>query len=409
MKENVTVAVLADYFIEWGGGVDFLCNCLNALTLNSKSKPINLILLYPKKNVLAESLLRYKFMIKDLIKLRKPKMVIPTRIGEKYVLRSIRNVSPNIQVVYYENSSKGLVSIVDKIKADVVIPAARSLGTSFPIPWIGYIFDLQHKYLEEYFNHDDILGRDRVLNTILQEAKAVIVNSKSVKEDILKFYPNTECEIFNLPFSPIPVSAWFDHEAAAITKKYKLPERYFVISNQFWIHKSHLTAFEALSKLKGPNVDCVHIICTGKTEDYRFPDYINNLKERIEILGMSKRIHFLGYIPKIDQIQIMQNSIGVLQPTLFEGGPGGGAVFDAVALGVPAIVSDIPVNVEIESEIVMFFKAGSSDDLAMKMADLMDGNLMESGKEKLLADGQRRCQALGDRLFEAIEFVLEAE
>ena len=54
----------------------------------------------------------------------------------------------------------------------------------------------------------------------------------------------------------------------------------------------------------------------------------------------------------------------MLQPTLFEGGPGGGATFDAVALGVPSILSDLPVNLEINDPIVTFFKTGCAEALA---------------------------------------------
>ena len=93
-------------------------------------------------------------------------------------------------------------------------------------------------------------------------------------------------------------------------------------------------------------------------EDYRFPEHINNLQREIDELGIADQVHFLGHIPKADQIAIMKGSLAVLQPTLFEGGPGGGSVYDAVSLGVPALLSDIPVNREIENEKnLLYFEA----------------------------------------------------
>jgi glycosyltransferase involved in cell wall biosynthesis len=84
-------------------------------------------------------------------------------------------------------------------------------------------------------------------------------------------------------------------------------------------------------------------------------------------LNIKNNILILGYIPKNDQLAVLKNCIAVIQPTLFEGGPGGGAVYEAVGYGIPSIVSDISVNREINDETVIFFKAGSPDDLAEKM------------------------------------------
>jgi glycosyltransferase involved in cell wall biosynthesis len=101
----------------------------------------------------------------------------------------------------------------------------------------------------------------------------------------------------------------------------------------------------------------------------------------VENLGLSEKIHFLGYIDKLDQLRIMAKAVAVIQPSLFEGGPGGGAVYDAVAAGVPAIVSNIGVNLEIgDEENVVFFEARSCDDLALKM--------------KSIAGSVRSCESL---------------
>jgi len=186
-----------------------------------------------------------------------------------------------------------------------------------------------------------------------------------------------------------------------------LPERYFIISNQFWIHKSHITAFEALSKLKSKaGIDNIDIVCTGKTEDYRFPNYFNELKRKIVDLGLADRIHLLGYLAKKDQIHIMRNAIAVLQPTLFEGGPGGGSVYDAVAVGVPAIVSDIQINLEINEDNILFFKAGSADDMAAKMIEVLNWNRVKPDKALLINKGRSRTEILGDKLLEAVSFAI---
>jgi glycosyltransferase involved in cell wall biosynthesis len=109
------------------------------------------------------------------------------------------------------------------------------------------------------------------------------------------------------------------------------------------------------------------LICAGSTYDYRWPRYFEELRQKAEAFGLSSQIWFLGKIPKIEQIAIMPRAVAVVQPTLFEGGPGGGSVYDAVAVGTRVIASDIPVNREIEHETVCFSPVKSAEALAEEM------------------------------------------
>ena len=100
----------------------------------------------------------------------------------------------------------------------------------------------------------------------------------------------------------------------------------------------------------------------------------------------------------------MKESLGVLQPTLFEGGPGGGAVHDAISLGVPSIVSDIPVNKEIKAENVYFFKTKDAEDLSKKMHNLIVNSPSKPSKEKLLLLRKENLLKTGRSLEEIINY-----
>jgi len=283
------------------------------------------------------------------------------------------------------------------------LPSVMPLGKNFPFPWVGYIYDFQHKYFPEYFDADTCLQRDIQFARMLREAKSIIVNARAVKDDIEKFFPYHDSEVFNLPFSAAPVSGWLESADLGIQERYDLPERYCLISNQFWIHKSHITAFRALAMLSQmKDCDDLHIVCTGKMEDYRFPKHIDELRKSVRDLGIEDKVHFLGHIPKKDQVAIMKNSIAVLQPTLFEGGPGGGSIYDAVSLGVPAILSDIRVNLEIKDEKnIFYFKAGSEYDLVSALKRLLSIQIQKPTKKELVLSGEKRKRLVGERLLSA--------
>lgn len=319
------------------------------------------------------------------------------------------NIGGTIEVIKYNDGKLSLVRALRKIKAEIVMPSPVTLGENYPIPWVGYIADLQHKYYPDFFTKDECEARDALIEALLHDAKAIVVNSGAVKDDIDKFYPAHKSKVFALPFAAAPVTEWFMKENEDVQVRYNLPEKYFMISNQFWMHKLHITAFEALYKMRGSGGGRdVHIVCTGKEEDYRSPGYFNSLKKKIEQLGLENHIKFLGHIPKIDQIHIMQKAIAVLQPTLFEGGPGGGSVYDAISLGVPALLSDIPVNLEIQNERnLFFFKVGSADDLTSKMKYIAENDIKRPTSSQLMTEGIQRTQKLGNTLLDVIGYVLK--
>lgn len=401
MKQQLNIALIGNF--SWGGGIDLLRLIANALVLKAKEQLLRIFLLLPDDKKVNHI---YDMMsISKRILIHREYSLITKKEPEflALLLDAFRNVDGSVEIERYYRSRRGFINSLKRIKADIALPAATSLGNSFQVPWVGYIWDFQHKYYPEFFTSSECLDRDITIATTLRDAKAIIVNSMAVKNDIDKYFPYHKCKVFNLPFAPNPISSWLDEPTEGLQKKYDLPDKYFLISNQFWLHKSHTTAFQALALLDSRDI---HIVCTGNTNDYRFPDYHNDLKEIILQLGLQNRIHFLGYIPKFDQINIMKRALAVLQPTLFEGGPGGGAVYDAIALGVTSIVSDIPVNREIEDEAVLFFRTESAKDMADKMNLILMQQKEPIEKDVLISKGLTRISKLGDCLLEAIDFAI---
>lgn len=237
---------------------------------------------------------------------------------------------------------------------------------------------------------------------MLSSASSVIVNSQSVAADIRQFYPNAKAAVFALPFGPAPAPEWFSVDAEFVRKKYAVSDAYFIICNQFWKHKDHLTAFHAFAEVAKESPQ-LSLICTGQTGDYRDPAYFPMLMQTVDALGLTGRVRVLGLIPKSDQIALLRGAIAVVQPTLFEGGPGGGAVYDAVSLGVPSLVSDIAVNREVNEPHVAFFQVGDAVSLAATMKTALNSPRPFLSPEVLMRKGHARRAACGAMLLRAIE------
>ena len=389
------IGIFGASMLEWGGGIDLLKNIINALHYEPDSYELFLFVPVPGDD------------LKSRLKRTAQRMLgrnVFKGIDEN-VVSNITEEYPFLRVTRFTNSTEGLIQKVNETGIELLFPCAYSMKDGFPVPWVSYLPDFQHKYLPDFFTKEEIEHRDVTIGRRVNDGDALIVTSETAKEDIHKYYPECDKDIYVIPFSPAPRQSWLDTEGSVL-ETYDFPSgmTYFLISNQFWIHKDHPCAFKALAELhKTKEYEDVHIICTGATEDYRNPNYLNELNELNKTIGISDYVHFLGYIPKIDQILLMKESAAVIQPTLYEGSPGGGEIEDAVSLGKRSIVSDIPVNLEMKEDTVTFFRTGSVSDLADKMKQILDTPYTQPGKETLVSLGTQRQKHYYDILRAMIE------
>lgn len=396
------VALHGDGFASWGGGIHFLRIVADALTADPSDR-YEVYVLNPELDVRAAAQILNK-AAKNLA--TAPAVVrndlLARTAASKNVRREFSGLA-DVSVVACGTGPKKLARLVRKLGAHALLPTLKPLGSGFPAPWIGYLYDFQHKYLPQLFTEEAVRERDRSFSSMLSQARCVIVNAKAVETDARTFFPGSRCEIVSLPFSAAPRPEWFEDQRGVL-KSYGLNRPYFLISNQFWLHKDHQTAFEAFRIFSNRNPDC-ELVCTGATTDPRDPEHFSRLVSKLERDGTRQRTHILGMIPKRHQIEIMKHAVAVIQPTLFEGGPGGGAVFDAVSLGKRSIVSDIPVNLELTEDGVVFFRAGDAKQLCGLMQDALRESGPQASPEELVRRGNERLVRCGRVLKYAIASV----
>jgi glycosyltransferase involved in cell wall biosynthesis len=251
-------------------------------------------------------------------------------------------------------------------KIDFVYPYLSSNAANQPYRSAECIFDLQHKYLTQFFSAEELLSRDGWFAKVAAQAGKIVVNSQSAESDLQNFFPASIGKTRVLCFKTVPISQWFDGHPESVQKEYCLPDKFFLISNQFWQHKNHLLVFKALALLKQEAIYPV-VVCTGHIYDNRKPDYSDIILQNIHKLGISQQVYLLGLIPKFDQIQLMRRASAVIQPSLFEGWST--LVEDARLLGKSIILSDLPVHIEQNPPNSVLFECESPAGLAQLMGD----------------------------------------
>jgi len=399
------IGIISKGFDGWGGGIDFIRYIVSAIEVADEKNQHEKYLLLAKNDWhFYAKKLSYPFRgLANSIRYEKTFKWQPFRgFDENYLKHTFQDFQ-SFTLDFPGHSYHSHLEYSRKNKFDILLPCILPPSNNFNLPWIGYLYDFQHKYFPEFFTEREIARRDHAFTQMLQQADHVIVNANAVKQDAEKFVSDIRAKIHVLPFSPSPMPIWLS-ESRDLRLHYAIEKPYFIISNQFWIHKDHITAFKGFAEFLEIVGKEFLLVCTGETYDFRVPEYFEKLLDLAIELGIKDDVKILGHISKIDQIALLKNSIAVIQPTLFEGGPGGGASYDAISLGKPLIISDIEVNREIDKdERVFFFKAKNAESLAYTMTKVAKTNFTTLTNQELNSRGLKCKKLCGEFLLSVIQ------
>jgi glycosyltransferase involved in cell wall biosynthesis len=315
---------------------------------------------------------------------------MPDRFIDRALIKTCKQLADRVRIVPR--------SLLNPWRYDFVYPDYA--GVRAPYRWGAWIPDLQERHLPELFSREDLEWRSQVCENAATAAPAVVFSSRMAQSDFLNLYPQAEPKCFILNFTSCPMPNWTEGDPLEVQARYGLPDRFFLVSNQFWKHKDHGTVMSALEALRGHG-DAPTVVCTGALEDYRDPHYFPRLQARIATLGLEDRFRILGLIPRLDQLQLMRRCLAVIQPSLFEGWST--VVEDARALGKPMLLSDFPVHIEQAPPNARYFERGNAEQLAELMLNAW--NTLNPGPDvptevAALAQSKELTLAYGKRFLE---------
>jgi len=231
---------------------------------------------------------------------------------------------------------------------------------------IAWIPDFQYLHFPELFPNIDLEKESRINQQIVAQSNAVILSSNCVFEDFKRIA--LPCHInrgsvlrfVSQPSTPLTSDIL---TSEIIEKKYGFRGRYFILPNQFWVHKNHLVVLKAIAWLKQNGTE-VQVLCTGNTHDFRLSGtpYIDSLYNFIESNELQENVRILGLIEYNDLMFLLRNAVAVINPSRFEGWSS--SVEEAKSAGKTVILSNIDVHIEQNPAKGLYFDPDNSVELA---------------------------------------------
>jgi glycosyltransferase involved in cell wall biosynthesis len=352
-NKRLKLGIIFNFSPQWMGGVIYIINLVKTLNFLDDDEKPEIFLFY--KSELSKFIDEFKYPYLNLIEWPFPS------IFKGYLSSWLQRKN-----IFYDG-------LINAYSLDAIYPAKNyPIKSKTHAKVVAWYADLQHKYYPEFFSRMAIIYRNIRLYFMLRNADDMIVSSHAVMNDFSKFYrlrKGLKLHVYHF------TSINGDYQNLSfddIRRKYSLPEKYYLVSNQFHKHKNHKVLLLALLKLKERGIK-KHLAITGKFPNDSHSPYLIELNRIIKDNHLHDQISLMGIIPREDQIQIMKYSQAVLQPSLFEGWST--VIEDAISLQVPVIASNLPVNLEQLGENGVYFDPHNHEELASILSTYPDRDL----------------------------------
>lgn len=287
-----------------------------------------------------------------------------------------------------------------------IFPAQDTWTYLIPVPAIGTIYDLMHRY-ERQFPEVSAYGRygsrERHYRKMCRWSEGLLVDSEVGKQHVLESYEADAANIHILPFTaPKYIS---DNKAASdVKKEFQLPEKYFFYPAQFWEHKNHQRIVHAISILKDQLLDLMFVFVGSRKNGYQATINLANQ------LNVKQHIKILGYVPDPVMPELYRGARAMIMPTFF--GPTNIPPLEAMTLGCPVAISDIYGMREQLGNAALYFNPNSVKEITTVMERLWQDDslcmqLSKKGVARASVWNQRHFNnRLEDILTETMAFLI---
>lgn len=264
-----------------------------------------------------------------------------------------------------------------------IYPAQDAMSYMLDAPALATVHDLMHRYEPNFPEVSGYRLREYHYRALCKWSAGILVDSMVGKKQVVDSYSVDEKKVFPLPY--VAPTYMYKAGTANIREKHNLPEKYFYYPAQLWTHKNHMALIHAICELKNELPD-ISIVLSGASKKGSNKLYHEAIK-----LGVSDRIHFLGYISDQDVVALYKSARALIMPTYF--GPTNIPPLEAMVVGCPMALSNNYAMPEQCGDAALYFNPDSLKEITDVMRRLwVDEQLSDSLRKKGLERSKRYTQ-----------------
>lgn len=233
--------------------------------------------------------------------------------------------------------------VLDEVEPDVAHFTNGMLPWRAPVATVVTIHDMSLRLYPQCHPLRRRLINRPLLSVAARRAQAIVTVSNSARRDLLRLHRidptrvTVVHEAAGPAFCRVTDRSWLE----AVRARYGLPRRFLLYVGTIEPRKNLPRLMEAFSAARAAGVPH-ELVCTGP---YGWSS--RDLARKIERLGITAAVRFMGYVPRADLPAIYNLSDFFVFPSLYEGF--GLPVVEAMACGVPVITSQTSSLGEIAS------------------------------------------------------------
>jgi glycosyltransferase involved in cell wall biosynthesis/2-polyprenyl-3-methyl-5-hydroxy-6-metoxy-1,4-benzoquinol methylase len=252
------------------------------------------------------------------------------------------------------------------------------------IPTVSIVYDLQHVAYPSFFTPAEREHRRRFFERVKQTADSIVCISEFSRSVLIE-HVATEPE--RVTAIPIAVHHRLPDLSPAqveeVRRKYGIGDHpYALYPANFWSHKNHRVLFVALARFFRDHPDTsLHVVLVGSLLDQG-----ETVRDALDRLGLTERVHVLGYVPEEDLAALWKGTFCLLFPSLYEGF--GIPVLEAMRYGKPVICSGVASLPEVGGEAVRYIDPRKPGTIVEALRELLErpgyaDSLIEAGHERV--------------------------
>lgn len=218
----------------------------------------------------------------------------------------------------------------------------------------------------------------------LRHAAKIITVSDFTRQEILSLYPKTKAakvKVVHNGYNDFLYQPFSDaKKVQTVLTRYGLAKPYFLYVGRLEKKKNTPALIEALAILRENHPEIREKLVLSGDASFGYDE----VKYAIEEFNLDREVMMTGWIREEDLPYLFQAASAFVFPSKHEGF--GIPVLQALACGVPTIVSDLPVLREIAGDAVLYFNQNNKRSIAQAMAKIVsDSDLRASLVTKGLA------------------------